>query len=70
MQGVCSSMHRSIEAFYERKINVHNDIVHSTISKRDAYWPQADLSEITDEIKQLAVSPWIFQTLPGTKPQI
>jgi hypothetical protein len=63
-------MHRSIEAFYDRKINVHNDIVHSTISKRDAYWPQADLSEITDEIKQLAVSPWIFQTLPGTKPQI
>ena len=63
-------MHRSIEAFYERKINVHNDIVHSTISKRDEYWPQADLTEITDEIKELSVAPWIFQTLPGTKPQI
>ncbi len=24
VQGLCSSMHRSIEAFYDRKIDVHN----------------------------------------------
>jgi hypothetical protein len=53
-------MHRSIEAFYDRKISVHNDIVHSINSKRDEYWPVADTSEITDEIKEMAVAPWIF----------
>ena len=60
VNGLCSAMHRSIEAFYDRKINVHNDIVHSALSKRDEYWPVADTNEITDEIRDLAIAPWIF----------
>jgi hypothetical protein len=70
VNGLCSAMHRSIEAFYDRKTNIHNDIVHSAVSKRDEFWPMADTNEVTDEIKELAIAPWIFQTLPGTKPAV
>jgi hypothetical protein len=61
-------MHRGIDAFYDRKMNVHNEIVNSCLSKRDEYWPQPDITEINEEIKEMTVAPWIFQSLPGTKP--
>ena len=63
-------MHKSVEAYYDRKTNIHNDIVYSALSRRDENWPQADVTEVNDEIKELALAPWLFQTLPGTKPAV
>lgn len=68
MQGLCGAMHKGIDAYYDRRTEVHNDIVHSIVSRRDELWPQADISEITDEIRDLVLAPWLFQSLPGTKP--
>lgn len=61
-------MNRSIDAFYDRKFDVYNRIIESTLAARNKYAPQADITEMTDEIIDLALKPWIFQTLPGTKP--
>ena len=61
-------MHRGIDSYYDRRTEVHNEIVHSALSRRDELWPQADTNELTEEIKDMAIAPWIFQSLPGTKP--
>lgn len=60
VQGLSSAIHHSIESYYDRKTNIHDDIVQSMMSRRDEGWPQADNNEITDEIKDLAVAPWPF----------
>lgn len=49
-----------MDAYYERRTEVHNDIVHSAISRRNELWPQADINEITEEIRDMTLAPWIF----------
>lgn len=53
-------MHKGIDAYYDRKIDVHRDIVNSAVARRDDYTPQADITEINEEIRDLALAPWIF----------
>lgn len=68
VQGICHSMNRSIDAFYNRKTRLYHDIVSNIVSNRDNLCPQIDINEMTEDLRDLALSPWIFQTLPGTKP--
>ena len=68
MQGLCQAIHTGTEAFYDRRTEVHNDIVHSVTDRRNDLWPQADENESTDEMREMSLSPWLFQSLPGTKP--
>ena len=57
---MCLSMNRSIDAFYDRKSEVFETIVSSALQKRDEYTPQVDITEMTDEIIEMALAPWIF----------
>ncbi len=61
-------MHKGVDAYYDRKIEVQRDVVSAAMARRDEFWPQADINEITEDTRELALAPWIFQSLPGTKP--
>jgi hypothetical protein len=39
VQNLCLSMNRSINAFYDRKSNVYESIIDSTLTQRDQYTP-------------------------------
>ncbi|CDW79829.1 hect domain and rcc1-like domain-containing protein [Stylonychia lemnae] len=68
VQNMCSTLTRSIDAFYDRKTEVYQNLVLAQVAKRDIHTPEVDISEISEEIKDLALAPWLFQTLPATKP--
>lgn len=68
VQSICTTFHNSQKAYFERKTEIHCGIVNSILEKRDQVWPQCDPAEVTEEVKELCLSPWVFQSLPGTKP--
>jgi hypothetical protein len=53
-------MNRSINAFYDRKSNVYDTIIDSTLSAKEIYAPQVDITEMNEEIKDMALAPWKF----------
>jgi hypothetical protein len=53
-------MNRSIDAFYDRKSEVFENIVSSSLQKWDEYAPQVDITEMTEETKDMALAPWVF----------
>eukprot|EP00347_Sterkiella_histriomuscorum_P020695 403336831 len=68
IQSQCNSMNKSVDSFYNRKTRLYHDIVRSSMTSKDQLCPQVDMNELPDNLKDLALSPWLFQTLPGTKP--
>ena len=61
-------MNKGIDAYYDRRFEVQRDVVHSAITRKDQLAPTTDINDYNEEMKDVSLAPWIFQSLPGTKP--
>lgn len=68
IQSLCHAIQTGTHAYYDRKIEVHSEIVQAITSRRNEVWPEVSPNEVTDDIRELALAPWVFQSLPGIKP--
>jgi hypothetical protein len=58
----------SIQRFYLRKSLVYEDILNSIVVRRDWHIPEADLKGSNKYMEEVALSNYIFATLPATTP--
>lgn len=54
------SMNRSLDAFYDRKNEVFDAISVSSLQNTQDFIPNVDISEMTEELKEIAMAPWHF----------
>jgi hypothetical protein len=56
------------ETFYGRKGATYNSIMNSLLNSKDLYIPECDLRVSSEAMEEVALSSYLFTTLPATNP--
>ena len=65
---MCEASIAGINSFYQRRVESLDAILSSAEEARDQHIPQMNLKEFDEEKHiDLALAPWHFQSMPGTK---
>ena len=65
---MCEASIAGLNAFYQRRVESLDAILSSAEEARDQHIPQISLKEFDeDRHLELALAPWHFQSMPGTK---